>query len=163
MAVFWKELQEVRIHKKNKTSTCCSTESSSNCKSVRLRTSEKVDWAVKRHECENIMVWIIISVDFENTAKDGIVEMSWHSFWLTQHMCQFGSDGQQLPLICQWITGCIINIIANCVQRRNRDQTKKSEISISILIRKLWFYPLNSEGLEPILLPPKYHGSLWLV
>ena len=27
-----------------------------------------------RHECENIIVCTIISVDFENTAKDGIVE-----------------------------------------------------------------------------------------
>ena len=89
-----------------------------------------------RHKCENIIMWIIISINFQNTAKDGIVQnlMNLNSLWLTQHLRQLGSDGQQLPLICCWIGWCVIIIAANCIHKRNRDQTKKSEINLKTSI-----------------------------
>lgn len=45
MTVLWKEVDEVC--KKSKTCTRCGTKCNSNCKSVRLTASEKVDWTEK--------------------------------------------------------------------------------------------------------------------
>ena len=100
-----------------------------------------------RHECKNNIVWILISVDFENTAKDEIVE---------DFMTQFLIDTTHVS-IWQWWAAIAINLLFdNRLYNNFYCQLSNQEIRNlnQILIRKLLFYPLNREDLKPIFLLP---------